>query len=72
MRVKLLKNVLEDGRLKVSIRSEERVTPFVKDAVIEMSDASGQKYIDAGLAEVFVPPPAPEPDPTPAEPAPAQ
>lgn len=73
MKVKLLKNVLEGGGVKVSIRHRmepatvkdaagnehtvyvrmPRETVFVTGAIIEMSDASGQKYIDRGLAEKY-------------------
>lgn len=68
MKVKLLKNVMENGGVKCARRRRQPdgtylvETPFVKDAVIEMSDASAEKYIAAGTAEKYVPPPK-EPDP---------
>jgi hypothetical protein len=56
VKVKLLKNVFENGGVKCSRRRKQPdgtyliETPFVEGAVIEMSDASGQKYIDQGIA----------------------
>lgn len=60
MKVRLLKNVIEGGGVKVARRKPQAdgtytiETPFVKDAVLEMSDASAQKYIDGGFAELYV------------------
>jgi hypothetical protein len=57
MKVRLLQNVVENGGVKIVRRRKQAdgtyaiEVPFVKGAVIEMSDASGQKYIDAGAAE---------------------
>src|SRR5687767_6244396 len=80
MKVKLLKNVTEDGNLKVAKRrnrnwhppriekndagevtsviesDEEEFThiPYTKGTVIEMSEESGNKYIEKGLATEVV------------------
>lgn len=57
MRVKLLSHIVENGGIKISRRHRLadgtflKEAPFVKGAVIEMSDASAAKYIAAGLAE---------------------
>ena len=50
MKVKLLKDVLENGVVKVAVRRRQ-VTAFFAGTEVEMSDASAQKYIEAGLAE---------------------
>ena len=56
MRVKLIKNVIENGGVKVSRRRQQpdgtyaREDVFVAGAEIEMSDASAAKYIEQGLA----------------------
>lgn len=56
MKVKLLKNVFENGGIKCSRRRRQPdgtyavEVAFVEGAVIEMSDPSGQKYVDQGLA----------------------
>ena len=57
MRVKLLKHVIENGGIKVSRRGRRPDGTYLSEvaytlgAVVEMSDASAQKYIAAGLAE---------------------
>lgn len=62
MLVKLLKNVMENGGIKCARRRHQAdgsyavEVPFVKDAVIEMSDASARKYVKAGMAVEYVPP----------------
>jgi hypothetical protein len=62
MKVKLLRDVRENiqlnalgevsdpGKLKVSV-SKGRAFEFKKGAVLEMSEASAQKYIDAKVAK---------------------
>lgn len=50
MKVKLLKDVFDGPNLKYT-NHRGVVTPFVKGAVVEMSDTSAKKYIDNGLAE---------------------
>lgn len=62
MLVRLLKQVEEadrygNMRLRVNVR-RGRPVPYVKDAVIDMSEASAHKYIEKGLAEAYVEPPA--------------
>ena len=42
-----------DGNEQTVYIRKPRETVFVKGAIIEMSDASGQKYIDRGLAEKY-------------------
>lgn len=60
MKVRLLQNIVENGGVKIVQRRKQAdgtyaiEVPFVKGAEIEMSDASGQKYIDAGVAELVV------------------
>ena len=54
MKVKLLKDVLENGVVKVAVRRRS-VTAFFAGTEVEMSDASAQKYIEAGLAEAVAP-----------------
>lgn len=57
MKVKLLKHIIENGGVKVSRRRRQPngsfavEIPFVAGAVIEMSDESAKKYIEAGVAE---------------------
>lgn len=54
MKVKLLKDVVEGGNIKTVIRrSRKLVVAFFADTIVELSDASAQKYIDAGLAEKY-------------------
>jgi hypothetical protein len=52
-----LGNVTDPGTLKAAIRRDRRV-PMVKDAVVEMSEASAAKYIEAGVAEAYAEPAA--------------
>lgn len=55
MRIRLLQDVLEDGKVKTTIRPTRRqVIGWFVDTEIEVSEASGQKLIDAGIAEVVV------------------
>lgn len=52
MRVKLTQDVLENGQVKTTIRPRRKqAIGWFEGAVVEMSDASAQKYIEAGLAE---------------------
>lgn len=51
MKVKLLKDVMEDGNLKVAYRKAGAI-PYVKGTVIEMSETSAHKYVSAGLGEL--------------------
>lgn len=56
-RVRLLKNVVEEGGIKLTRRRRQPdgtyavEVPWVKGAVIQLSLASAQKYVDAGVAE---------------------
>lgn len=58
MKVRLLENIVENGNVKFVRRRKQPngsyavEVPFVKGAEIEMSDSSGQKYIDARKAEL--------------------
>lgn len=54
MLVKLLKNVEEGNGVKLAKRKGRPSVAFVKDAIIEVSDATGAKYIERGLAEKYV------------------
>jgi hypothetical protein len=62
VKVKLLKNVMENGGVKCARRlrqpdgSHAVEIPFVKDAVIDMSEVSARKYVKAGLAVEYVEP----------------
>ena len=57
MKVKLLKHIIENGGVKVSRRKRQPdgtyaiEVVFVAGAEIDVSDATAQKYIAAGLAE---------------------
>ena len=52
MRVKLLKDIEEGGQVKTTIRvKRKQAIGWFEGTELEMSEASGQKYIDAGLAE---------------------
>lgn len=53
MRVKLLKDIIQNGTLKASVRNGRKSVPFVEGNVVEVSEATGQKWIDAGLAEQY-------------------
>lgn len=61
MKVRLLKEVVDAGATKTVVRrSRQSAIAFFPGVVVEMSDASAQKYIDNGLAEAFVEPTADE------------
>jgi hypothetical protein len=57
--VKLLKDVMEGGSPKIGKRKNAAGKKvfflFTEGEVVSLSDASAQKYIEAGLAEAFVP-----------------
>lgn len=61
MKVKLKKTIVEGGNIKGSVREGRDAVAFVEGAIIDMSDASGKKYIEKGLAEPYV---EPEPEAT--------
>lgn len=48
MRIKLTQDVLEPTGIKVSKRETQPATVMEKGTVIEMSEASGRKYIEQG------------------------
>lgn len=51
MLVKLTQTIMEGHGVKISVRKPPRKSvPFVEGAVIELSDASAQKYIEQGKA----------------------
>lgn len=62
MKVKLLRNVIENGGVKCARRRRQPdgsyavETPFTKETVLEMSEASARKYVKAGLAVEYVEP----------------
>lgn len=70
MKIKLLKDIYEGvahnalgqlidpGKIKTVVRKNRPKVEFKEGNVIEMSDASGQKYIDAKAAEAYVEPTA--------------
>jgi len=51
MRIKLIKDITESGRLKVS-KHRGKFVPFTEGTFVEASDATAAKWIAAGLAEV--------------------
>lgn len=65
MQVRLMKDVIEgetrnavnqvvkEGQLKRSVRTGRPVVEWKKGAVIDMSETSARKYIDAGFAEAM-------------------
>lgn len=50
MKVKLIKDVVEDGRLRTTNRHGKFI-PWIAGTIILMSDTSAKKYIDKGIAE---------------------
>lgn len=56
MKVRLLKSIVQNGGIKASIKGD-KVVAFVEGAEVYVSDATGQKYIDAGIAEEVLPAP---------------
>ena len=51
MLVKLTQTIMEGHGVKISVRKPPRKSvPFVEGAILELSDASAQKYIDQGKA----------------------
>ena len=51
MKIKLLKDIVENGQIKVTVRkSRKTAVVWCAGVEMEMSDASAAKYIDAGLA----------------------
>ena len=54
MKVELLQDIIQDGKLKVSLRKTRATVPFVKGAIVEVSDATGAKWIAAQLAQAYV------------------
>jgi hypothetical protein len=50
MKIKLLHHIMEEGKVKASVR-QSGVTPFVEGAVIEVGAATGKKYVEKGWAE---------------------
>lgn len=54
MLVKLLKDITENGQLKVA-KHRGKFVPFTEGAVVEASDATVAKWIEAKLAEPYVP-----------------
>lgn len=52
MRVRLLRDVKEDGKVKVTLRPSRRVAlGWFKGVVVDVSDATGAKLIARGDAE---------------------
>lgn len=60
MQVKLKEHVMEGGRVKASVH-RGRTTVFAKDAIVEVSDATGKKWIEKGWAEEVKPETATKP-----------
>jgi hypothetical protein len=54
MQVKLKEHVMEGGRIKASVH-RNKTTAFTKDAVVDVSDATGKKWIERGWAEEVKP-----------------
>lgn len=56
MLVKLTQNILEGNGVKISIRKPPRkCVAFVEAAVVEVSDATGAKWIDQAKAVAYTP-----------------
>lgn len=53
VKINSLGAVTDAGELKVSVRANGKRVEFIAGAVIEMSDASAAKYIEAGVAEAY-------------------
>lgn len=53
MKVTLKQHIMEGGGIKCAVKAGATV-PFVKGAVIEVSDATAAKWIEKGLAEAHV------------------
>lgn len=52
MKIRLLKDVEENGRLKTTIRrSRKQVIGWFEGTEMEVSDSTGQKMIDQKIAE---------------------
>lgn len=57
MLVKLKQTIMEGHGVKICVRKPPRKSvPFIEGAILEMSDASAQKYIDRGQAEKYTGP----------------
>lgn len=56
MLVKLTQNIMEGHGVKISIRKPPRKSvAFVEGTVVDLSEASAQKYIDQGKAVKYAP-----------------
>ncbi len=53
MKIELLETVLEGRSVKTIIKKDKEPIVFVKGTVLEMSEASAQKYIEKGLAKAI-------------------
>lgn len=51
MFVKLKKDIMEDNRLKTSVRPGFRALAFTEGTVIEVSESTGKKWVEKGWAE---------------------
>jgi len=57
MKVKLLKNKMENGKLKTTIRmSKKKVIGWFEGTILEVGDPTGEKLIANGEAELYVEP----------------
>lgn len=60
MRIRLLQDVEEDGKVKTTIRPRRKVCiAWFQGTEIEVSEVTGQILIDEGKAELVVPVEAP-------------
>jgi hypothetical protein len=53
MRVKLLEDIVRNGRVKIVAKRGRRPVVFHRDTVIEVSDATGKKWIEQGKAKKY-------------------
>lgn len=54
MKVELLKDVVQSGVVKVSVRRPPRVpVAFFAGIVVDVSEATGAKWIKQGIAKAF-------------------
>lgn len=59
MKIRLLKDVMQEGRIKTTIRASKKVViGWFAGTEIEVSDATGRKLIEAGDAVEVVAAPA--------------
>lgn len=51
MKIRLLKDMLVNGKVKVVAKRGREPIAFFKDKIIEASDTTAKKWVDKGIAE---------------------